>query len=183
VRFLAALAIAAAILGAVGRAQRVLTQRVRFDVTRDAHDHHHEEPQAGETWHYRIELTPTFEAASDPFAIRTDAAEGVPRLLVRHAGQDLLRLARDWSRGQVVVVESVSLAGTSTQLFIQASPSGQEADKPCGVRVRVVRADGAICDDQTIWSEGGGALLAQTVDVSLEPVLERLDRGLGKGGA
>ena len=81
------------------------------------------------------------------------------------------------------MVESVSLAGTSTQLFIQASPSGQEADKPCGVRVRVVRADGAICDDQTIWSEGGGALLAQTVDVSLEPVLERLDRGLGKGGA
>ncbi len=180
-RFLAALALAAVILGGVGFSQHMLTQRVRFDVTREAHGHGEAQPESGKGWGYRVELTSTFDAAADPFAVRVDAADDVPRLLVRHAGQELLRLSQDWHRGQMVAIPSVALEGRHAELFVQASPSAAEAAQSCGVRVRVIREDGALCDDQTIWTEGGGAVLAQAVRVSLDPVLERLDRGLGEG--
>ncbi len=180
-RFLAALLIAAVILGAVAVSQHRLTHRVQFDVTREADGHGHDESEAGESWLYRIELTPTFDAVTDPFAVRLAAEDEVPRLLVRHAGQDLLRLTRDLHRGEIVALESVALKGDDAELLIQASPSGADAVRSCGLRVRVIREDGVQCDDQTVWSEGGGSAVVQAVRVSLAPILEQLDRGLGEG--
>jgi len=179
VRFLAALLIAAAILGTVGISQHMLTRRVRFDVTRDAHGHAPVEPSAFQ--HYRLEFTPTFDAVTDPFAVRLDASEEAPRLLVQYAGEALIRLDRDWRRGEVVALDSATFAGTDAELVVQASPSGDDSTRSCGLRVRVIREDGVLCDDQTLWTEGGGAALLQSVMVSLEPILEQLDRGLGEG--
>ena len=179
-RFLAALSIAAVILGAVAFSQHRLTHRVQFDVTREADGHGHDESEAGASWRYRLEFTPTFDAVTDPFAVRLAAEDEVPRLLVRHAGQDLLRVTRDLHRGEIVALEAVPLKGGDAELLIQASPSSAEAARSCGLRVRVIREDGVLCDDQTLWSEGGAAVV-QAVWVSLAPILEQLDRGLGEG--
>lgn len=180
-RFLAALLIAALILGSVGISQHMLTRRVHFDVTRDADGHGNAPAESDSTWRYRLEFTPTFDAAVDPFAVRLDAADESPRLLVRYAGEALVRLERDWRRGEVEALDSVAFSGTDAELLVQASPSEAESVRSCGLRVRVLREDGVLCDDQTLWTEGGGAALVHTVSINLEPILEQLDRGLGEG--
>jgi hypothetical protein len=181
VRFVAALAIAAAILGAVGWSQFALTRSVKIDVAREAHGHKSDGVRESAPLNYRLELTPTFDAAVDPFAVRAGPEDDAPRLLVRYAGADLLRSSDDLRRGEPVVLESVELRGALAELFVQASPSEEDARRACGLRVRLIREDGIECDDQTVWADAGTPL-SVALRVKLTPTLARLDRGLGGTG-
>ncbi len=178
-RFLTALIIAALILGAVGWSQHALTNRVRFDVTREAHSHEKSTNDGEPRWSYRIELTTTFDAVDDPFALRSSDVAKSARLILRYSGSDLLRRESDLHRGDSILTEPIDLPGEEVELFVQATPSPQEALKACGLRVRLILEDGAVCHDQTVWTDGGGLSLAATINVSLKPVLAQLDRGLG----
>jgi hypothetical protein len=181
VRFLATLLIAVAILGAVGWAQFSMTHGIHIDPNRNVEHHGDDAAMAGDAF-YSIEITPTFDAAKDPFAVQLTADSVEPILVVRCGGRVLLQRSQDVQRGVVIAVGPVKLPGDSAELSVDVSPAGDESLRACGLRLKVVRGDGALCDDQTLWTEGQGGVLSQTVQLSLKPRLQRLNRG-GKSGA
>ena len=178
-RFLATLLIAAVILGAVGWAQFAMTHNIHVDVSRNVDHHGGDVGALSDAADYAIEITPTFDADRDPFAVQLTTDAVAPLLVVRCAGKVVLQRDRDVKRGVVIKVGPVTLAGDTAELFIEASPAEDESVQACGLRLKVLRQDGALCEDRTIWTEGQGASLSQTVQVSLKPQLQRLNRGGG----
>lgn len=178
-RFLATILIATALLGSVAGLQHAVTRRVRFDVTREAHaaGEHVDTSDVAHT--YRIELTPTFAAADDPFAVQVDATNTPPRLQVRYEGRVLLEHREDIRRGETITVPDLRFDAARVSLYVEASPTSEDAARPCALRVRIYRDDGALCTDATLWSEGDGAQLAGTIDTDLAPIRVSVDRGLG----
>jgi hypothetical protein len=61
--------------------------------------------------------------------------------------------------------------------LVEAVPQAGEALRSLPLRVQVFR-QGALCDDVTLWTDGGGAKLERRIDISLEPRRAALDRGL-----
>jgi len=178
-RFLASIGIATALLGGVGWCQYLLTRSLDFDVTREAHTH--TEPAEQEQSHaYRFEIVTSFAAAHDPFALRIDETGGEVRLLVRSGERVLLEQTEDIQRGQLVTSPDLRFAGREVSLYVEASPTAQDARHPCALRLRVYRDDGALCDEVTIWSGGGGEKVGGTISCSLEPKLNSVDRGLAE---
>jgi hypothetical protein len=177
-RFLFALLIAVALLGAVAWTQRALTRQVRFDVTRDV-DGHAPAAGAGAAHTYRVDVMPAFDAVRDPFAVSVDQEAETPRLVIRQAGAVLLQRTEDMARGETVSIDGLALAGKRVELFVEAVPSEDDARFPCALRLRVFRDDGALCDDVTLWSAGGGLPVSGTIVGNLEPDRAFLDRGLG----
>jgi hypothetical protein len=177
-RFLAAGLLAALLLGSVAWCQYAFTRRVAVDVTRAAHGHGRAETaEAGHT--YRLELTLSFAATRDPFALRTAPDGDAPRLCVRYAGAVLLEHTADIPRDEGVTLDGLALQGDAATFFVQATPAPDDARHPCALRVRLWRDDGALCDDKTVWSEGGGARVAGSVTCGLDPRPAPVDRGLG----
>ena len=180
IRFLSTALIGVVLLGSVAVCQWALTGTTHFDMTREAHGH------AGGLGHldgapvFRIELTTTFDAGDDPFAVKLDDAVETDRILMKAGETIVLERKEDVLRGEAVSVADIPLSGETVELFIQAVPSGDEGLRACGIRVRVFTAEGSLCDDQTVWSEGGGAVVAQALTVQLTPRLASGDRGLGE---
>ena len=181
-RFLATILIAASLLGAVAWCQFSLTREVRVDVTRGAEGHGGHAHRPDSDGIFRLEITPTFSAGDDPFAVRLDPAAATPRVQVRHGDRLVLNHTADVRRHERIVVEDVTFPGDRVELFVQATPAPADARHTCALRLRLFTADGAMCDDVTLWSEGGGQNVAGTVTLGLHPRLRTLDRGLGKEG-
>ncbi len=117
---------------------------------------------------YRLRLTSTFEAAQDPFALRSADDTPPVRLLVRSGGQILHQRTADWRRGEPVILEAVALQGEAVDLFVMATPSESEMQSACGVRVEIFQEDGVVCDDQTLWAEPG-MVISRRALFSLRP--------------
>lgn len=106
---------------------------------------------------YAVDVTLTFEAGPDEFAI--DDTGDAPSLLVQMNGQELLRrtdtISADESPIELTTIEGV-VVGTN-EFFVQASPSDQESLAARCARVRIMQ-DGNTIADETIWSEAGDIL-------------------------
>jgi hypothetical protein len=125
---------------------------------------------------YRLRLTSTFDAERDPFALRTPGGEEPVRLLVRAGDRTLCSRTADWRRGEPLTIEGVDLKGVQADVFVMATPSDAEMQKPCGVRVELFREDGVLCDEQTLWAEAG-AVLSRAAVFSLRPAAGRPEGG------
>ena len=177
-RFLVVACVAVLMLGGVALCQWSLTRQVDFQLTRDTgHDADHEDEVAGPV---ELVLTPTFSAVDDPFALRSPGGD-TPRLQVWHEDTLLLRHMTDLRAGEFVRLPGVDLGREQASLRVEATPAPEEALHPCALRVEIFK-DGVRCDDQTIWSHGGGTPLAAVLTVQLTPRLRTLDRGLGTTG-
>lgn len=179
-RFIAVILIAAVLLGAVAWCQYAFTRHVTVDITREAHGHAevHDKPYSDL---YRMEVTPSFDAGADPFALQVDDAPAAARLALRGPVGIILEHRADIRRGETITVDEVKLGGLQAEVYVEAVPSPDDAARPCAVRLRVFNDAGAECDDTTIWSEGDGHVVAGTVHVRLVPRLESVDRGLAGG--
>lgn len=112
-----------------------------------------------------LELTPTFSAQEDPFALRTE--KPADPLEIRVNGSVVPVGARPVSRGKTIVIDDVSAAlGEVNEVFVKASPPVAESSLDHGVRVRLL-SRGSVLADETIWSSGGG-LVSGTVSFSTE---------------
>jgi len=178
-RFLASIAIAVVLLGGVAWCQQMMTRQIDFDITRSAHSHAGNEDESSKH-SYRLEIVPSFAGQSDPFALRTGEDADTARLSVRHGGRTLLDRSKDFDRGEKITVPKLDFAGEELELHIEATPSIDAAQNPCALRVRLYRDDGALCDEATLWTEGGGAIVSSSVVLSLSPQRESVDRGLGE---
>jgi hypothetical protein len=176
-RFVAAMLIAAVLLGSVAWCQYAMTQGIDVQLTRSMHDDAAmaEDPVSGPG--YELVLTPGFDAEQDPFAL--DVGEGTARLVVREGDRELLRHRQDLRRGEEVRVGNLRFAGNPVVLFVEAVPTAEAAANPCALRVQVMRGD-TLMAETTLWSAGGGVPIARAVELELKPRRERLDRGLGR---
>lgn len=176
-RFLLTIVIASILLGSVALCQHRLTRQVAFSIARDVHGHAGETPAQHGREPHTLMLTPGFDAADNPFALRVETA-AAPRIVVRHAGRDLAAWTNDVARGTVLAFSNLFFEGESVELHVEASPSPDAARRPCALRLRLLQG-GVACDERTLWSRGGGDRLSGSVKMDLAPRLQSLDRGLG----
>lgn len=173
-RFLWAAIMAGALFGSVALCQYHVTRTVEFHLAQDAEGEPGRGAAAGR---YAVVLTPGFDMGADPFAVRDEGAVDAS-LRVSTAQGILFERTGDAGAGEPVTITNVPLAGARAELFIEAVPAAGAAGKSLPLRVQVLK-DGALCDDTTLWTEGGGAKLERRVPVSLEPRRHTLDRGMG----
>lgn len=103
---------------------------------------------------YVLEITPTFGAEADPFALR-DEDQAPATLLVRLGGVDVLREARPLARGETLRIEPLTgLQAGRNELFIEASPSFEESHLAHALRVKLLLS-GVVQLDRTLWGEAG----------------------------
>ena len=100
---------------------------------------------------FAVEVTLSFDAGPDPFALDVSDA---PSVLVRLAGADVLRRQDNVPAGQLLRVDDVTgVVAGDNEFLIQATPQAG-ADRAHALRVRVLR-DGNPIAQSTLWSEPG----------------------------
>lgn len=114
-------------------------------------------PAAGD---YSIEVTTSFDAVADPFALRIEGSDEANALLVRVNGKDVLRVADRVSRGTTIRIENARgiLAGRN-ELYVEAAPPPGVSEHGHSALVKVVR-DGTSVLERTIRSQDGAKLSA-----------------------
>lgn len=152
-RPLMALAIVAGILGGL---QLYMQQRPRSSSQAEINE-------LLVTGQFRLEVTLTFDAGPDAFAL--DAATA-PSLLIQLRGLDVLRRTETLSAGEPIVVDQVrGLVAGRNEFFVQASPADSATLVARALRVRLLR-DGSPAGEQTLWAEPGDAVQGTlTVDL------------------
>lgn len=114
---------------------------------------------------YSVELTPTFSAEADPFALDDGASSQAIELQLNGNTIDLSGF--EFSRGQNVTIEKLSevLMGHN-ELFLKASPPVSDVSINHGVRIRFLEDDSALLDE-TIWNNQG-SLISGTINFKIE---------------
>lgn len=116
---------------------------------------------------FQLEVTPTFSAEPDPFALQTDDETKAPALTVRVNGLEVLRLSGDVAEGVPIRVEPLKgLVEGRNELYVEASPPIHAVGKSHAVRVRILR-DGEVLASHSFWSEPGSKI-STTFPVELE---------------
>lgn len=104
---------------------------------------------------YGIELTTSFDAQADPFALRTSDADVPAALLVRLGNREILRKAEGIQAGTPIRIEPIpGLVTGANELHIQATPPVADTTQRHLVHVLLLR-DGMPSGETFLWSEGG----------------------------
>lgn len=122
----------------------------RFVDTLPEQSHSTEEalPAAGK---FSVELTLSFDAAKDDFAL-----ENEPAVVVRMAGRDLIRADQPVAAGEPLRASEVAdIAQGCNAFFLRAAPSQDFISRPCAARLRILR-DEAVIGESSLWSSPGG---------------------------
>ena len=112
-------------------------------------------PAAGR---FSVELTLSFDAAKDDFAVGDE-----PAVVVRMAGHDLIRADEPVTAGQPLRAEDVAgIVQGSNAFFFRAVPAPDFISRPCAARLRIFRDDNVI-GENTLWSPPGGVVVGEVV--------------------
>jgi len=110
---------------------------------------------------YAVEVTPTFTAEADPFALNADSKTAAA-IEIRLNGAAVELASAPLSRGQTLALQPLkNLLAGANELFIKASPPTTESHLDHGVRVRILE-DGVPILDRTLWGNQG-ALVSGTI--------------------
>jgi hypothetical protein len=125
---------------------------------------------------YALEITPTFAAEPDPFALRTEEGEAPPALIVKLNGRELVKLTERVEAGAPIMIEPLKgLVEGSNEVYLEANPPIKETGRSNAVRVRVLR-DGIPVSDRSFWSVQGSKI-ATTMLVNAAPVESQEEDG------
>jgi hypothetical protein len=110
---------------------------------------------------FAVELTLSFDAAKDDFALNDE-----PAVVVRMAGQDLLRADQAVTSGEPLQASDVAgIVQGRNAFYLRATPTQEFISRPCAARLRILR-DEAIIGESTLWSLPGGLVQGElTVEV------------------
>lgn len=104
---------------------------------------------------YSVEVTPSFAAEADPFALAIGDAAETSALSVTLRGRDLLSLAGGNEPGVPLEIANVEgVTAGDNEILLRAAPPPDAPSRRHFVQVRVLR-DGLPLADETFWSEGG----------------------------
>ena len=107
---------------------------------------------------FALEITPSFAAEPDPFALRSDADRGAPALTIRVNGKEALRVTDRTEPGRPIRVEPVpGLVQGENEIYVEANPPLSAGAGAYAARVRFIR-DGRTVTDRTFWSEPGSRI-------------------------
>lgn len=107
---------------------------------------------------FTVEVTLSFDAAKDDFALDND-----PAVVVRMAGQDLIRADQPLTSGEPLRAENVAgIVQGKNAFFLRAVPAQDFMSRPCAARLRVLRDD-AILGESTLWSAAGNVVEGELV--------------------
>lgn len=116
---------------------------------------------------FALEVTTSFAAEPDPFALRLDDAQQAAAVLVRLNGKDVLRRTGRLDSGTPLRVEPIAGIVTGrNEFYVEANPPTDQPTQAHAVRVRVLR-DGESVAERTLWSENG-ARIAATFELSVD---------------
>jgi len=104
---------------------------------------------------YDLEVTLTFRAEADPFALNTNAASDAGSISLNGVG--ILELAEVADPGVPWRAQLEGVVAGPNELFVQATPPGGYGMSHA-VRVRLIK-NGVPMREKTFWSEGGGGIL------------------------
>jgi len=128
--------------------------------TRPGADARADAPQAEEAAGYAVEMTTTFEAKPDPFALSLSDTEAPAALRLKLNGATLFERNDNVGAGERMIIDPVpGVRPGANELFIEAYPPAETSDRSHAVRVRVLH-DGIVVLDATRWSEPGSPLAA-----------------------
>jgi hypothetical protein len=120
---------------------------------------------------YSLEITLTFDAGPDPFALE---ASDKTCLEVLFRNQALLRRTERVTAGEKVVVPAIGgiVAGAdefrgSNEFLIRATPAESRPEMAYAARVRLLR-DGAAIAEESLWSDAGGTVEGKLVAVVID---------------
>ena len=127
---------------------------------------------------YRLEITTSFDAEPDPFALDIDDTANPSALLVQLGGEEILRREEGVKAGSSIVVSPIEgLTVGRNEFYIEASPPLDLAERSHAVRVRVFRDETALLD-RTFWTEPGVRLAtAFEIDIQSESAGEEKPDG------
>ncbi len=109
---------------------------------------------AAATGVFTLVITPTFAAKPDPFAL-TAAGDSAFALQVRIGSRILLSRTEDIEPGRPIrVTIGEGLVAGINEIFIEASPPLDTADRSQAVRIQVLQDEITIAED-TFWADPG----------------------------
>lgn len=113
---------------------------------------------------YTLELTPSFDTAADPYALKGDASAAAT-LLVRVADREIFRSDRSIPAGVTKSLTPVpGLVVGHNEIYVKGVPP-QGDTRNHALRVRLMQG-GRVIADQTLWGEKG-AVVAGSVPFEL----------------
>lgn len=120
---------------------------------------------------FALEITPSFDAEPDPFALNVDDSTDSAALQVRLAGDEVFRGGDSVIAGRPILVRPIEgLTLGKNEFYLEASPPMDDGGRSHAVRVRVFRDD-RVFFERTFWSEPGGRVAATFVaDLEAETV-------------
>ena len=105
--------------------------------------------------HFILEVTATFDAEPDPFALRTDGSAGAG-IVVRRGGEEILR-SDTLRAGEPVTVPVEGLRAGVNEFVFEAAPPSGEVGRAAGLRLRLLEGLSVVAD-RTYWAEGGAVV-------------------------
>jgi hypothetical protein len=118
---------------------------------------------------YSLEITPTFTAQEDPYALDT-GDKRTPVLTVKLNGSTILERYNDVERGESIQLEKVTgLVRGWNEFHIEASTSGSEYSRARALRFRLFQGLNPVLE-RTLWAAPGERLSgAIPYGIELEP--------------
>ncbi len=111
-----------------------------------------QEPETLAAGRFALEITLSFAAGPDPFALDLDQA---PSLLVLFRGAELLRVSEPVDAGIPVRREDLpQIAAGANEFFVRATPQDPDPRTARAVRLRLLRDEQPIAE-QSLWSLSG----------------------------
>jgi hypothetical protein len=105
--------------------------------------------------HFAVDVTVSFSAEADPFALDASDESGGLALLLRVNGQDVLRRSDRITAGEPLRIEPVpGIVIGENEFYLEANPPLDQAGREHAIRVRVLH-DGQPIAEQTFWSSPG----------------------------
>ena len=109
---------------------------------------------------YDRELTPTFAAEADPFALVTSDAPAEPAIAVQLNGAQIAALTDGVAPGEPWRKDNITgVVEGANEIIIAATPPIGGLQSRHALRARVL-SQGQTIADQTFWTEGGEKIIA-----------------------
>jgi hypothetical protein len=126
------------------------------------------------TGDYRLDLTSTFTAQEDPFALNVDQTESTSAVVIQLGGQDIFPKNKTIEAGKVLNVRDLpDLVLGRNEFYIEVNPPTDQAQKAQAVRLRFFQGD-QLMQQKSFWSEPGERL-AGTFTVTIAEAHENHD--------